>query len=585
MAKRPAPRSLNQFKIGPPFSSTNSLLHIYSLNGTIVKPVINARSDRGFDIEGDTWIGYKRNYFALVACFHFSGLPVTICSSESFYIKDRHEQKHQVTCFKLGLFDYSFDMGESGKFLVQHTSKRDKGPQFLPPVYNIVPGALPLHGFMKLIANVRNPERVHECYEQFFLTKEEKESFSEDSVMAKYPPGAQIARVARYERMQFLNPNKHFVLGTNRQFLLVIRLICELENGDSVIAATTETPCLNIRGRSPVNYAMEEQENKENVNKRKAPAGSYNPSSKKTARLNPANSPFGTRPWCSAKSSSSLYCPELVSPIRLNSSRDQDEAPKRQLFKGKPTAKKNDASSNKQGETSTFKRASSRGFETNIDTGLLSSPVESLTPRCSHIVTLKFRSTALRDTLSSEHLQPHDPAKVTLDIAGSPMTSMPSTPECTISRTSEIDESHHDSISASLEEYRKAHLELKLLASELDYGLDLPVPLTIFPLLIKRASSKKGFFRLPPAEMQQPQRLCKHGCKMREDEVPSNGAHRKATKTQDLALELTSFFENNSDSSLLRFQNLLSKIKADIDPSGSLSPLSDISSPYSGPLW
>lgn len=540
-------------------------------------------------MEGDTWIGYKRNYFALVACFHFSGQPVNICSSESFYIKDKHEQKHQVTCFKLGLFDYSLDMRESGKFLVQHTSKRDKGPQFLPPVYNIVPGALPLHGFMKLIANVRNPERVHECYEQFFLTSEEKNNFSENSVMAKYPPGAQIARVARYERMQFLNPNKQFVLGTNRQFLLVIRLICELENGDSVIAATAETPCLNIRGRSPVNYAMEEQENKENLNKRKAPAGSYNLSSKKMARTNPANSSFGSKPWCSARSSSPLNCPELVSPLRLNSSRNRTE-PKRPNFKGKPSAKKSIAPTiHKQGDTPTLsgKRASSRGFETNIDTGLLSSPVESLTPRITHMVTLKLRSTALRDTLSSEHLQPHDPAKVTLDIAGSPMTSMPSTPERTISRsrTSENDQSHHDGISASLEEYRKAHLELELLAPELDYGLDLPVPLTMFPLLVKKVSSGRGFFRLPPAEMEQPHRLCKHGCKMREDEAFSNGAHKKATKTQDLALELMSFFENNSDSSLLRFRNLLSKIKADIDPTGSLSPLSDISSPYSGPLW
>lgn len=56
---------------------------------------------------------------------------------------------------------------------------------------------------------------------------------------------------------------------------------------------------------------------------------------------------------------------------------------------------------------------------------------------------------------------------------------------------------------------------------------------------------------------------------------------------QAVELELTSFFENNTDSSLMKFRNLLSKIKADIAPvtGGELSPLSDFSNTYTGPLW
>lgn len=566
-AKRAAPRSLTQFKIGPPFSPTSSVLPIYSLTGARVEPVINARSDRGFDREDGDWIGYKRNYFALVASFHFHGQSVDICSTESFYTVDQEGEKHQISCFKLGLFDYCLDTGDTGKFLVQHTSKRDKGPQFLPPVYNIVPGQLPLHGFMKLIANIRNPNRIDKCYEQFYLTEKERNEFESSSALASYPEDAEIARVARYERMQFLTVSKHFVLGCNRKFKLVIRLMCELENGETRLLATSETPCLNIRGRSPMNYVSEApaEANKENDFGQK----------RKNAEMSPME-----------------YSTTSV-PSKRSCLHSQDPSSWLQHlegFKGKPQNRFNVYSGEHVDRSNSRRRTQHQISDPNIDTALLSSPMESLTPRQGHIVTLKLPVSKLKDaSFSSNQLQEHDPAKVKLNIDGSPMTSMPSTPRESNSygfRSSEIDPAflqQDNTVNDALEEYRKVQQELRILAPDQDFELDLPVPLTV--PLTNGTSANSSFFRLPPASMGEPERLCKHGCKMKTEE------HDKQTNLQwmnlpGVELELTSFFENNTDSSLMRFRNLLSKIKADIAPvTGELSPLSDFSNTYTGPLW
>ncbi|PSK39457.1 hypothetical protein C7M61_002071 [Candidozyma pseudohaemuli] len=565
-AKRAAPRSLTQFKIGPPFSPTSSVLPIYSLTGAEVEPVINARSDRGFDREDGDWIGYKRNYFALVASFHFHGQSVDICSTESFYTVDEEGEKHQISCFKLGLFDYCLDTGDTGKFLVQHTSKRDKGPQFLPPVYNIVPGLLPLHGFMKLIANIRNPNRIDKCYEQFYLTEKERNEVESSSALASYPENAEIARVARYERMQFLTVSKHFVLGCNRKFRLVIRLMCELENGETRLLATSETPCLNIRGRSPMNYVSEApaEADKENDFGQKRRSTEMSPMEYSTATVPSKRS-------CLHAQDPSTWLHHLEG------------------FKGRDQNHSHDHSGSID-RSSCRRKNQYQISDPNIDTALLSSPVESLTPRQGHIVTLKLPGSKLKDaSFSSNHLQEHDPAKVTLNINGSPMTSMPSTPRETNSygfRSSEIDPAflqQDNAVNDAVEEYRKVQQELKILAPDQDFELDLPVPLTV--LLTNGTSANSSFFRLPPASMGQPEQLCKHGCKMRTEE------HEKLTNLQWMnlqaaELDLTSFFENNTDSSLMRFRSLLSRIKADIAPvTGELSPLSDFSNTYLGPLW
>lgn len=66
-----APRSVDLFRVGPPFSETVQHLPLYrSEDHQSVIPRIKARIDRGFELSSSgLWIGYKRNYFTLVASY------------------------------------------------------------------------------------------------------------------------------------------------------------------------------------------------------------------------------------------------------------------------------------------------------------------------------------------------------------------------------------------------------------------------------------------------------------------------------------------------------------------------------------
>lgn len=555
--KRAAPRSISQFRIGPPFGPTTSLTPITTLHGIIVQPVITARCDRGFDMEGNEWIGYKRNYFALVASFRFLDQSIDLCALESFFVADALGERHKVRCFKLGLFDYSIDTGECGKFLLQHTSKRDKGPQFVPPIYNAVPGALPLHGFMKLIANIRNMSRIHECHRQFFLGQNERYNFdgSPMGVMASYPEDVPIARVARYERIQFLTVSKKFVLGSHRMFKLVIRLICELENGSSMVLAYLETPPLNIRGRSPMNYTNEEVKlaNKENMNIAKQ----------------------------ALKQKKIPICPQ-IGQISAGSWVKTQEKKRPLPVKSLPMNVKS---------------------AMNISS-MLSSPVDCLTPQKQYFVTLKLKKQKEKPS------KPHRSFNVTLKLPASAMTSMPTTPRETLDDLSGILDSHRpsrscidpeiqdqgDLILKALTEYQKTQAELYELDPSQNHDLDLPIPLAMLPMSSTSNTTKSSrdntFFRLPPASMGEPQKLCKHGCK-RKSKTSRTGAsdtYNGIIPAHGVQLESTSFFEDHSDSSLLRFRDLLSRIKADIVPvvpsPGALSPLTNFTtSSFDMPLW
>lgn len=257
---RAAPRSSFQFKVGPPFPDTKQVHSIVSLDGVNVLPSIQARVDRGFDLHQNQWIGYKRNYFALVASFSFLGEPFNICNHKNFFISEPHGRLTKLTNFQLRLVDVNLYEPESGSSLVQHTSKRDKGPQFDPPAYTSVPGNIPLHDFMKLISNIRKNSRVQESKNLFFLNKEESSAarYNENGIISLYPLDIDIAKVARYERIQFLgskNKSKGSIKPSN-SYRLVVELLATTEEDKTVVIAFTQSPPLVIRGRSPANYAF-----------------------------------------------------------------------------------------------------------------------------------------------------------------------------------------------------------------------------------------------------------------------------------------------------------------------------------------
>lgn len=249
-----APRSGEQFKIGPKFHETQQYCELYiTSTDRTVEPILNARIDRGFDLIDGQWIGYKRNYFSLVATFELFGFDQTIFMNEKFHIINLDGMKLNVECFAIRISSECLDKSIEVT-LVQHTAKRDKGPHFVSPVYACVSGVLPDHETIRDSANIRNQARIEELEKLLYLDEEAVENCKSHSILTTYPD-QKICTVAKYERMQFCtSANYRKVVGITKNFVLKVELLAVVGSGNYTTIASIITPFLEVRGRSPSNY-------------------------------------------------------------------------------------------------------------------------------------------------------------------------------------------------------------------------------------------------------------------------------------------------------------------------------------------
>lgn len=281
-----APRSTLQFKVGPPFELVRDYCSVVdSQTGKELQLRIIPRIDRGFDHIDEEWVGYKRNYFTLVSTFETIN-----CDSDSFlkgvfdlqFEDSSLDDKLRVQYFAIKIRAKNDD-DETEINLVQHTAKRDKGPQFCPSVCPLIPSPLPKHQIIREASNVRNIAKMKKYDSTFYLHRDQVnyEEYGVDSLLFSYPENS-IQKVARYERVQFASSisvkkpsqqNKHFSLH------VILGAVVDpdsfhnvkpgipydelaLKNGSKgvfVYLQEMKTPPLIIRGRSPSNYASSQR--------------------------------------------------------------------------------------------------------------------------------------------------------------------------------------------------------------------------------------------------------------------------------------------------------------------------------------
>ncbi|SCU80298.1 LAMI_0B01618g1_1 [Lachancea mirantina] len=275
-----APRSTLQFKVGPSFTVAKNYFRV--LNATTqqeVKVSLIPRIDRGFDFIDNEWIGYKRNYFTLVTSFEASMPTDEFLRSGFLAVGEDGNNSHvpsRILYFAVKIVAMC-DEDKSEINLVQHTAKRDKGPQFAPPLHALVPAELPNHQTIRDASNVRNETKMKKYDSLFFYHRDEVGGqVGKNAILSTYPED-QIRKVARYERVQFSSSinakkpshqNKHFILrvvlgcvvdGTQLGRNLGSQykgLDCLMGSGKETFIPVSEmrTPPLVIRGRSPSNY-------------------------------------------------------------------------------------------------------------------------------------------------------------------------------------------------------------------------------------------------------------------------------------------------------------------------------------------
>ncbi|CEP08848.1 hypothetical protein [Parasitella parasitica] len=209
--------SMFSFETGPTFSQTKQTLDLWNIdqsNGYQVQ--LHAKMDRGFFRADQDWTCYRRNYFQLSATFDVHGTNYAMHGPEvPCLIRTENQEIHQVDFFSIGV---SARVSGSDKKieLVQHTPKRDKGPQMIPEARAVSAGGN-LH-----LASVGSNHNI-----------------------------------VTFERMQFktATANNGKRRAAQQYYEIVVDLFANSSTGKQFKVASCTSASLVVRGRSPGHYA------------------------------------------------------------------------------------------------------------------------------------------------------------------------------------------------------------------------------------------------------------------------------------------------------------------------------------------
>ncbi|KAG0284627.1 hypothetical protein BGZ96_011028 [Linnemannia gamsii] len=211
-------REVFPYQESPYFYPTQQLCNLFSPDQSMSYNIkIAAKIDRGFFLASNDWTCYRRNYFQLSASFGIQGLDSSI-HSEVPCLLERNGELLPVRSF-LVCIGAQIQNGEKVIELVQHTPKRDKGPQITPRPTHIRAGG-------DLNAN---------------------------------SPGSYVIT---FERVQFktATANNGKRRAAQQYYQVHVDLFAELESGDLILAAKLYSAPLVVRGRSPGHYAENDED-------------------------------------------------------------------------------------------------------------------------------------------------------------------------------------------------------------------------------------------------------------------------------------------------------------------------------------
>jgi len=202
---------------GPFFSQTQQHYNVYTMDRTnSLKLRINSKVDRGFFLADSDWTCYRRNYFQISSAFSIQGTTHAVNETEVACLLEVEGQYHPISQFLLGI---TARVSNSDKKieLVQHTPKRDKGPQMVPVPKPIRPG-----GNLNLSSVGSN------------------------------------SNIVTFERIQFktATANNGKRRAAQQYYVVMVDLYAQVDGFEQSFRVATSTSApLVVRGRSPGHYA------------------------------------------------------------------------------------------------------------------------------------------------------------------------------------------------------------------------------------------------------------------------------------------------------------------------------------------
>ncbi|KAI8069641.1 hypothetical protein BC940DRAFT_271821 [Gongronella butleri] len=214
--RRRAESSMLAFETGPTFSPTKQSLELWNMDQTNGYQIqMHVKMDRGFFRAEQDWTCYRRNYFQVSATFDVHGMNYVLQGAEVPCLVQSDRQLHQVDYFSIGVS--ARVSGADKKIdLIQHTPKRDKGPQIVPQPRMIRAGG-----------------NLH------------------------LAPVGSNHNIISFERMQFktATANNGKRRAAQQYYEIVVDLFANTNSGLALRVATSTSAPLVVRGRSPGHYA------------------------------------------------------------------------------------------------------------------------------------------------------------------------------------------------------------------------------------------------------------------------------------------------------------------------------------------
>ncbi len=240
----------------PPFNPQDNYGTI-TCEGTTVIPNIDAKIEKGFFISGDqVWTCYRRNYFSVNVSF---GLTPWISNARLYLDQGNGKPPEQIQAMAVSLAA-AVD-GATGKTieLIQHTPKRDKGPQLAMKKELLAPtppGKNPEHGGY----GINNFHQSSTVPGPSLPLQNEGDSSQQFSPASHANNNYQHS----FERIQFKSAtaNNGKRRAQQQYYHLIIELWANIQNPRESeprwvkVACRASSPVV-VRGRSPSHYQNE----------------------------------------------------------------------------------------------------------------------------------------------------------------------------------------------------------------------------------------------------------------------------------------------------------------------------------------
>ncbi|KAI9501207.1 hypothetical protein BX070DRAFT_182752, partial [Coemansia spiralis] len=207
--------------MAPFFTRTNQIKELHSIDHlSKYSARLFPQVDRGFFLSGEDWTCYRRNYFQVSCAFSLVGSNGPVSDPECPCVvidSDDGNTARTVNHFLIGI---SAQVSSSDKDikLVQHTPKRDKGPQITP-----------------------QPQPVSAT-----------DSISQSALGISSGAGS-----VSFERLQFktATANNGKRRAAQQYYILCVELLAECKDGTRILVASSKSSPIVVRGRSPGHYA------------------------------------------------------------------------------------------------------------------------------------------------------------------------------------------------------------------------------------------------------------------------------------------------------------------------------------------